>query len=116
MKQNLVLAALTIILGSGVLLVAPATAVDCENNPDETCVMPISYNPEEENGELTEPTDYPEESEDIDQPESPAEVEEGEDDAEEDEEPALWPMYVSFGALGAAVLVFIILNLFGKKK
>lgn len=34
----------------------------------------------------------------------------------DDEEPEMWPMYVSLGALGAAILVFIILNLFGKRK
>lgn len=39
-----------------------------------------------------------------------------EEEEAEDSEPALWPMYVSLGALGAAILVFIILNLFGGKK
>ena len=42
----------------------------------------------------------------------------GDDSAESEEEgeAPLWPMYLSLGALGAAVLVFIILNLFGGKK
>lgn len=35
---------------------------------------------------------------------------------EEETEPALWPMYLSLGALGLAIVVFIILNLFGSKK
>lgn len=30
-------------------------------------------------------------------------------------EPEMWPVYLSLGALAAAVLVFIILNLFGAK-
>ncbi len=38
------------------------------------------------------------------------------DEDEEEGEPAAWPMYVSLGALGAAIVVFIALNLFGGKK
>ncbi len=32
------------------------------------------------------------------------------------EETPMWPMYLSLGALGLVVLVFIVLNLFGRKK
>lgn len=35
---------------------------------------------------------------------------------EETVEPEQWPMYVSLSALGAAVIIFIALNLFGGKK
>lgn len=31
-------------------------------------------------------------------------------------EPEMWPVYLSLGALGLALLVFIVLNLFGRKK
>lgn len=37
------------------------------------------------------------------------------EDEEVEEEPAVWPMYVSLGALGLAVLTFIILNLFSPR-
>lgn len=30
--------------------------------------------------------------------------------------PEMWPVYLSLGALGLAILVFIILNLFGGKR
>lgn len=39
-----------------------------------------------------------------------------EEEIEEETEPALWPMYVSLGALGLAVLVFVVLNLCGPKR
>lgn len=40
----------------------------------------------------------------------------GSEESEEEGEAPLWPMYLSLGALGAAVLVFVVLNLFGGKK
>lgn len=90
-------------------------------------VTPINENnTDQPNGEIAEPndTECPENDptckENIDletgtMPDNDPALDE--DQAEEDDsEPELWPMYLSLGALGAVVLVFIILNLFGRKK
>ena len=37
-------------------------------------------------------------------------------EAIEPAEPEMWPVYLSLGALGLALLVFIALNLFGRKR
>lgn len=52
------------------------------------------------------PTDYPEEV-------VVADVDEA---IVEEAEPTMWPVYLSLGMLGAMVLVFVILNLTGRKK
>lgn len=109
---------------------APAWAeeVDCTTNPEaEACpsqgeygIMPIS-----ETGETMPISDNPEDHNqdsdgtpvrDHDYPESDNEIIEETEIIEEETEPALWPMYLSLGALGLALIVFIILNLFGGKK
>lgn len=81
------------------------------NDTDET--TPIN----ETSGEISEPTDEPITNENIDLEEGTmapdnTEVEDEEDDASDSE---MWTMYVSLGALGLAILVFIILNAFGRK-
>lgn len=45
-----------------------------------------------------------------------AEIVEVEDVEETPAEPAMWPAYVSFGALGVMVLAIIILNIRGGRK
>jgi len=92
-----------------------AEEVDCTVDPlNELCfeaynteAMPIS---EINETTVDDPADYPENNKvEI------TEIEEAEE-IEEETEPALWPMYLSLGALGLAILVFIILNLFGRKQ
>ncbi len=101
-----------------------ADEVDCIATPDadacitttsdEDNIMPISEPITEDPVEGTETP--------INDVETPSDgstdivVDETEEIIEEETEPALWPMYVSLGALGAAILVFIVLNLFGGKK
>lgn len=100
--------------------------VDCETNPSsEACIMLldeadtatpyVEYNSSKQDQETPtsntttapKPTDYPDQTDD---------VEIIEEDVEVETEPVMWPVYLSFGALGAAILVFIILNLFSEKK
>lgn len=81
---------------------------DCIGGDGTTDCAPISgEEPIEEPGEGSSSERVDLDGDDEDDSES---------SAEEDEEAPLWPMYISLGALGAAVLVFIILNLFGGKK
>lgn len=80
--------------------------VDCigsEGDIPTDCGEGIVVAPTEEEIEIQEPACATEDGE-------------GCEEAEEANEPATWPMYVSLGALGLAVVVFIILNLFGGKK
>lgn len=116
----------------------PEQPVNCVGNPDQNCAGgPVV---DETGGEISEPSDEPTtdcigfEGEgpvtdcatpvdpDAGKPEDKCEegtkCDEAVGDTEDDEEgePQQWPMYVSLGALGAAVVVFIILNLFGGKK
>lgn len=96
----------------GIMPINETNEVNPINDTDET--TPIN----ETSGEISEPTDDPVSDGNID-------LEEGNmapDNTEvEDEEDAtsgseMWTMYVSLGALGLAILVFIILNAFGRKK
>lgn len=105
----------------------PVTTSDNDNTPVATNDDP---NDVIDAGEISEPTDDPVTdcigddlaSTDCANPGLGEIIEEADcaDDADNCEEPTgepeMWPMYVSFGALGAAVLIFIILNLFGNKK
>lgn len=113
-KQNLIIAALVAALGIGTFVSGAVFAVEGQELPPQSDgVMPLADDPDV-SGELSEPTDYPEESDDTNQDEPT-----NEDNAEEDEEagePTAWPMYLSLGALGLMVVVFIILNLFGGRK
>lgn len=90
----------------------------------ENGIMPINETSEttpisDTSGEIAEPTDEGADNTAIDleagnTPDTDkAEEPENEEDAGE---PETWPMYVSLGALGLAVLIFIILNLLGRKK
>lgn len=79
----------------------------------EYSVMPISLTDETTPINLPEDSNYPDERPHFDHLDCSNAldcIEETED------EPAVWPMYLSLGALGLALLVFIILNLFGGKK
>lgn len=119
-KQNLVAAALAVAFSLG-LVVPKLTvwAVEGQNLPMQADgVMPLS-DEQDTNGELAEPSDYPEEFNggNQTQPETQPTEDNSEDDTEEEAgEPAVWPMYLSLGALGLMVVVFIILNLFGGRK
>lgn len=114
-------------------LTAPVQAeeveVDCIADPtNEVCIMPLDQETPTPNETTPAPTDYPDLPKDNCSPdlttncipeyiedETDEIIEEGTDDEEEGES-AMWPVYVSFGALGAAVVIFIALNLFGGKK
>lgn len=99
------------------------TEVDCVADPtNEACIvttsdeygtMPISETPTSYNDTPVRDNCYPEED-DCDPTDTEVIVDETE--IEEAAEPELWPMYLSFGALGLALLVIIILNLFGGRK
>ncbi len=110
------------------LTAAPVWAdeVDCTITPEaavcldqsEAGIMPIN-----DTSEATPINDVDDTTpvRDHDYPESSNQTTDGtieidEIEVEEETEPALWPMYLSLGVLGLAVLVFIILNLFGGKK
>lgn len=112
--------ALTFGLVLGGSNLAFAEEVDCEINPGEECIMPLTG---EGNisGELAEPNEETPTDPDTDTPTQNTEEErddetENTDENAEESEPEEWPMYLALGALGAAILVFIILNLFGGKK
>jgi len=123
-KLKLTLGALTLSLGLA-FATTPVQALDCleapcpcmpdeeETNPD--CI-PVSRNsttgaieeptdPSTAGGEVVDPTEN--------DPEADAEVE-----AEEEEagEPAMWPTYLSLGALGATFILIIIINLASRRK
>lgn len=112
--------ALTFGLVLGGSNLAFAEEVDCEINPGEECIMPLTG---EGNisGELAEPNEETPTDPDTDTPTQSTEEKrddetENTDENAEESEPEEWPMYLALGALGAAILVFIILNLFGGKK
>jgi len=92
-----------------------AEEVDCTVDPmNEICfeaynseAMPIS---EVDKTTVDDPADYPENNK-----VEVTEIEEIEE-TEEETEPALWPMYISLGAFGLAIIIFIVLNLFGRKQ
>ena len=118
LSAGMIALAFGLVLGNSSL--AFAEEVDCETNPGEECIMPLTG---EENisGELAEPNEETPATPDTETPTEGAEEERGDetentDDEEEEGEPEEWPMYLALGALGAAILVFIILNLFGGKK
>lgn len=109
---------------------ALAEEIDCTVTPDiEACqygIMPINETNEtmpindanettpvvDADGQPIRDHDYPETNDpDDDQVEVIEDTE-----IIEETEPALWPMYLSLGALTLAVIVFIVLNLFGGKK
>lgn len=110
---------------------AQAEEVDCTITPEaaicldqaESGIMPINETNEtmpindiDDNVPVRD-HDYPEANQTDSQPDnSQVEVIEDTEIIEEESEPALWPMYLSLGALGLALLVFIVLNLFGGKK
>lgn len=104
---------ITIATVAAISLAAPAYAdeveIDCETNPtDQACIMLLDQEtPAPATNAAPKPTDYPAD---------PDDTEIVEEDIEEESEPAMWPVYISFAALGAAVLTFIILNLFGGRK
>lgn len=117
-KKNIGIAALTLvfatIFGTIPVHAVEVEEIDCVADPtnaacivttsDEDAVMPID-----------EPTDSDAPVRDHDYPEADNTAADDEESAEEGE-PTLWPMYLSLGALALAVIVFIILNLFGNKK
>lgn len=132
-KQNIGLAtialALAITLGAAPVSAVEVEEIDCVSDPtnaacavttnDEYATMPIS-----ETGETMPINDKPTQESNSDKPAGPIsdhdypeeEIEITDTEEEEESESALWPMYLSLGALGLAFLVFIILNLFGAKK
>lgn len=115
-KQNLIIAALVAALGISTFVSGAVFAVEGQELPPQSDgVMPLADDPDV-SGELSEPTDYPEESDGDIQDEPINEDGDNEGENDEIEEPATWPMYVSLGALGFMVVVFIILNLFGGRK
>lgn len=107
------------VLAIGGLLVAQAAPVfaeeaevDCVLNPtNEACIVTTIDEP------VDEPFDPDNEVEPIDDTAAPdnTETDIDEVETEEEEEAPLWPMYLSLGALGVAILTFIILNLAGGK-
>lgn len=103
------------------------TQENCEEGGQDECVVPLSDEPA--GGYFDEPDEWnvPEQtidnvlSEDNCSPDmnciSSAEKDDEEESEESEEAAEVWPMYVSLGALGAAILIFIILNIVsGKKK
>lgn len=111
---------------------------NCVDSSDMNCTEPTSDN---QDGEIAEPNDQPPatdcvnidgengESTDCVTPIVDPDSETNQDncapgeectdeivEVEEETEPVEWPMYISLGALGAAVVVFIVLNLFGGKQ
>lgn len=121
-KQTIGLAtitsALAITLGATPASAVEVDEIDCVANPTaEACLVTTSD--EDAADAISEPVDCKEGvvAEDC-VTVNPIAVEETteEEEGEASEEPALWPMYLSLGTLGLAILVFIILNLFGGKK
>lgn len=118
----------------------PEQPVNCIGSPDTNCAEPAID--DSADGEIPEPGDTevtdcigvegageeatdcitavepttPTDDTNCDPNEDTDCVEEDLEITEEASEPEQWPMYVSLGALGLAVVVFIILNLFGSKK
>lgn len=84
-----------------------AEEVDCVIDPtNEACLVTTS-------DELPFiPSDYPEQNANDADDDSEVII----DEEVEETEPAMWPAYLSLGALGLAILVFIVLNLFGGRK
>lgn len=119
-KQTIGLAtialALAITLGATPVSAVEVDEIDCVANPTaEACLVTTSD--EGAADAISEPVDCVEGAVTEDCVTVNPITTEGENTEEEgEEEPALWPMYLSLGALGLAVLVFIILNLFGGKK
>ena len=110
--KKIILTAIAAIL----LLTGPSKAwadvevdqIDCAANPaNEACVVVTSD--EEPADSISEPIDEPND-------ESPITIDENTEIIEDESEPETWPMYLALGALGVALLVFIVLNLFGGKK
>lgn len=93
----------------------PVSATDCANNVDgETdATTDCPDKTTDSTTSVTEPTDQDQTSTPDNAPE---EIIVEEDEELIEEEPAMWPVYISLGALGLAILVFIILNLFGGKR
>lgn len=123
-KQILTAVIATLGLSLGATSVyATETEVDCVADPtneacivttsDEYGVMPISETPTSYNDAPVRDNCYPE---DDDCEPTDGEIIVDETEIEEEVEPELWPMYLSFGALGLALLIIIILNLFGGRK
>lgn len=132
---------ITIATATAVFLATPVYAdeveVDCETNPSsEACIMLldgetpttspyIQYN--SDTSTAPNPTDYPEIPDNCDPTiqnclphanESESEIEPIDDVEiiEEETGPVMWPVYVSLGSLGAAIIVFILLNFFTEQK
>lgn len=101
----------TIAAGLTVLAHAEEVKVNCdENAPSEACIMLLTQPVTDSAATAPVPVDYPE-----------TDIEEVEviDETEDEDAPAeaeMWTVYLSFGALAAVVVVFIILNCFGGKK
>lgn len=132
------LIALGVIFGGGLAFAEDGEAVPTSDQPETNCIDSSDLNCAQDvitasGDEIAEPddtvevtdcingadgtdcvetvvTEYP--SSTCDTPECMEILEE----AETDSAPAVWPMYVSLGALGLAILVFIVLNIFGRKK
>ncbi len=98
---------------------AEEVEIDCVADPtNEACLVttddePVdeSFDPDANNETVNGTTDgNNNQTNDTD-----STADESDPETEEEEEAPAWPMYLSFGALGAAVLVFIVLNLAGGK-
>lgn len=126
--------ALGVILSGGSVFAEDGEAVptsdqsetNCIDSDDLNCVQDVTTISDDE---ITEPDDTMEVTDCIDGTngtdcaeativESPEPTCDNDLDCAEaaESEPATWPMYVSLGALGLAIIVFIVLNCFGGKK
>lgn len=136
---------ITIAITTAAFFAAPVYAdeveVDCETSPSsEACIMLldeetptsdtttapyVQYN--SNTTTAPNPTDYPEITDNCDPTiqnclphanEGESEIEPIDDVEiiEEETEPVMWPVYVSLGSLGAAVIVFVLLNFFTEQK
>ncbi len=98
----------------------PVTSTDCVNSVDSetdttTNCPDESADSTDSTTSVTEPTER-EEDQKSDKEKEPEEIIVEEDEEVIEEETPMWPVYISLGALGLAILVFIVLNLFGGKR
>lgn len=108
-KSIFIISALITCLGLG-SAVTPAYALDEASDPVVTSEIDEPTGPSIDNGEVVTP---PDDEDDI----VPDNTTTDDEATDETSEPEMWPVYVSLGALGGALILVIIINLaLGRKR